>query len=184
MVARILLIAAAAALLLSAAAKKTVGTARGENQDLTLSVTLYSDPADVKQLIGDDLGGHYIVADVKIEPKSGKEVSIERDAFVLRTDKDGERARPFAASQITGTDVLVVTPVEDGKTARSSINLGGFGGGAGSSPEDDKGSLKTAMQHGPAKPDEPLRKTLSDRILVETKTGKPAGGLLYFPMEK
>ena len=57
--------------LLPAAPKKTVGTARGENEDLVLTVTLYIDPAGVKGLVGSDLDGHYIVADVKVQPKYG-----------------------------------------------------------------------------------------------------------------
>src|SRR5438477_13089697 len=84
--------------LLLPAAKKTVGTARGENQDLILNVTLYIDTAGIKELIGDELGGHYIVADVKVEPKYGKDITIDRDDFQLRTDKDGEKTRPLAPS--------------------------------------------------------------------------------------
>ena len=84
------------ALLLTAASKrKAPGNGRGENEDLILTVTLYIDPADVKELIGSDLGGHYIVADVKVEPKYGKDIAVDRDDFRLRTDKDGEKAEPF-----------------------------------------------------------------------------------------
>ena len=68
-----------------------------------LTVTLHIDPADIKELIGNDLGGHYIVAEVKVEPKFGKDILLDRDDFQLRTDKDGEKAKPFAASQIAGT---------------------------------------------------------------------------------
>jgi hypothetical protein len=80
------------AVFLTAASKKTVSTARGENEDLILTVTLHIDPADVKEVIGSDLDGHYIVADVKVDPKYGKDVSIDRDDFQLRTDKDGEKS--------------------------------------------------------------------------------------------
>ena len=59
-------------------------------------------------MLGDDLGGHYIVAEVKVEPKYGKEITIDRDDFVLRTDKDGEKDQPFAASQIAGREALIV----------------------------------------------------------------------------
>ena len=97
------------ALLLAASDKRIVGSARGENQDLTLQVTLYLDPASVKDLIGSDLGGHFIVADVKIDPKYGKEIEIDRDSFSLRTDKNGEKATPFAPSQIVGKETLVVS---------------------------------------------------------------------------
>jgi hypothetical protein len=171
------------ALLLSTPAKKpTVGSGRGENEDLILAVTLYHDPADVKQLIGDDLGGHYIVAEVKIEPKYGKEISIDRDDFVLRTDKDGEKAKPFAASQIAGREALIVT--QTGVEHKSGISLGGMGGGIGSGGANDHGDLKVTVQNPASVPENPLEKVLKDKILVEKKTKEPAGGLLYFPMEK
>ena len=80
MAVRLLALGLLAGLLMgSPAKKKTVGTARGENEDLVLEATIYVDPADVKEVLGDDLGGHYIVAEVKVEPKYGKEIAIDRD---------------------------------------------------------------------------------------------------------
>src|ERR1035441_2807989 len=112
------------AFLLPAAPKKSVATARGENEDLVLTVTLYIDPAGVKGIIGSDLDGHYIVADVKVQPKYGKEISIDRDDFQLRTDKDGEKTTPFAPSQIAGSGGLVLkqAPV---KRSSPGVTLGG-----------------------------------------------------------
>lgn len=172
------------ALLLSAPAKKTtVGSGRGENEDLILAVTLYSDPADIKELIGNDMGGHYIVAEVKMEPKYGKEINIDRDDFVLRTDKDGDKAKPFAASQIAGREAIIVT--QTGTTERKGgISIGGMGGGMGSGGANDHGNLKTTVQNPASVPENPLEKVLNDKILVERKTKEPAAGLLYFPMEK
>src|SRR5262249_22643311 len=83
-------------------------TARGENQDIIVYVTLFPDRDAVKELLGSDLDGHYIVADVKVEPKFGKEIAIDRDDFVLRTDRDGEKSKPFAPTQIAGRGALVV----------------------------------------------------------------------------
>ncbi len=169
---------------LSAASKKTVATARGENEDLILTATIYIDPAEVKDLLGSDLGGHYIVADVKVEPKYGKDVVIDRDDFVLRTDKDGEKARPFVGGQIAGQDSLVIT--DEGAQQRRSrglsgigIGIGGLGAGSGNT---DKGEAKATM-----KSDEnanPIKKMLDSRILPDGKTAEPVKGLLYFPMEK
>jgi len=87
---RLFILVAATAVLLAGSDKKVVGSARGENQDLTLEVTLYLDPASVKDLIGTELGGHFMLAAVKMEPKYGKQITIDRDDFLLRTDKDGE----------------------------------------------------------------------------------------------
>ena len=171
------------ALLLGAPPKRqTVGSGRGENEDMILSVTLYTTPADVKELIGDELGGHFIVAEVKIEPKYGKTLTIDRDEFVLHTDDNGEKAKPFAASQIAGREALIVTH-EGVKEKKSGLMIGGMGGGMGSGG-NDPGSTKVKVQNPATVKEDPLEKTLQDKILVEQKTDKPVGGLLYFPMEK
>jgi hypothetical protein len=172
------------ALLFGAPAKKpTVGSGRGENEDLILSVTLYTDPSDVKQLIGDDLGGHYIVAEVKVQPKYGKEINIDRDDFVLRTDKDGEKATPFAASQIAGREAIIVTRTE-AKQSRTSVGIGGMGGGIGAGGANNPGQTSVKVQNPASVPENPLEKVLKEKILVEQKTKEPVTGLLYYPMEK
>jgi hypothetical protein len=174
------------AVFLTAASKKTVASARGENEDLILTVTLYIDPADVKEVIGSDLDGHYIVADVKVDPKYGKDISIDRDDFLLRTEKDGEKAKPFAASQVAGRAALVLSR-EDGevKQKKTGWSLGGIGmgaGGGGAGSEGAKGPTKATMKDDDE--ENPLKKILDAKILPEKKTGQPVNGLLYFPMEK
>jgi hypothetical protein len=172
------------ALFLTAASKKTVSTARGENEDFILTATLHIDPADVKDVIGSDLDGHFILADVKVEPKYGKEVSIDRDDFQLRTEKDGEKAKPFAASQIAGRAALVLSQ-EGGevKQKKTGWSLGGIGMGAGSGGAGgDQGPTKATMKDSDE--ENPLKKVLDSKILPEKKTSEPVNGLLYFPMEK
>ena len=184
MAARLFAYALLPALLLGAPAKKqTVGSGRGENEDLILSVTLYSDPTDVKQLIGDDLGGHYIVAEIKIQPKYGKTINIDRDDFVLHTDKDGEKAKPFAPSQIAGREALIVTQT-GAKEHKTGIGIGGMGGGIGTGGANDPGQTAVTVQNPATVKENPLEKVLTDKILVEKKTDQPISGLLYFPMEK
>jgi hypothetical protein len=176
------------ALVLTAASKKIPAAARGENEDLILTVTLHIDPADVREIIGSDLDGHYILADVKVDPKYGKDVAIDRDDFQLRSDKDGEKAKPFAGSQIAGQGALVLSD-EDGeakpkkKTGWSMGGIGmGGGGGMGSGGEGAKGASKATMKNEDQ--ENPLKKVLDAKILPEKKTGQPVSGLLYFPMEK
>src|SRR5829696_6537838 len=108
---RIFAVALAAVLALGAA-KKNVATSKAENEDLILTVTMHPDPADIKDMIGEDLGGHYIVAEIIVEPKYGKDTVVDHDDFVLRTDKDGERSTPYAASQIAGSGALIVSHVQ------------------------------------------------------------------------
>jgi hypothetical protein len=185
MAVRLLVLGLVAALLMgSPAKKKTVGTARGENEDLVLEATIYVDPADVKEVLGDDLGGHYIVAEVKVEPKYGKEISIDRDDFVLRTDKDGEKAKPFVGSQIAGREALIVTRTDDKSNQHHpAISIGGIGGGVGSGSSDN-GNASSKIQNGATVKENPLQKVLDDKILAEGKTRNPLSGLLYFPLEK
>ena len=52
---RLVALILASALLLSGAAKKTSATARGENEDLILNVTVYIDSAAVNEAVGADL---------------------------------------------------------------------------------------------------------------------------------
>jgi hypothetical protein len=177
------------AALLSGAAKKTTGSARGENEDLILNVTIYTDPAAVKEALGDDLGGHYIVAQVKVEPRYTKEIVIDRDDFMLRTDKDGDRTKPMAPSQIAGRGALVLTrtmgPGGDGAERSRGWSMGGpigmGGGGVGAGGGADTSSVKATMENSDK--EDPLKKMLDAKVLPEKKIEEPTTGFLFFPME-
>src|SRR5258708_4980197 len=189
MVPRLFAFFLASALLVSGAAKKTTATGRGENEDVILNVTIYTDSAAVKEALGDDLAGHYIVAQVKVEPKYTKEITIDRDDFVLRTDKDGDRTKPMAPSQIAGSGGLVLTrtagPSGEGG-ARShrwrigGVGMGGGGGGAGRGPQHTGG--EAPPEKGNAK-DSPLKQMLDAKVLPEKKIEEAVTGFLFFPME-
>ncbi len=177
------------AAVLTLGAKKNVATSKAENEDLLLTVTLHPDPADIKELIGDDLGGHYIVAEVNVEPKFGKDIVIDHDDFYLRTDKDGERTRPYAASQIAGSGALIISHVEGQGAAspgwqNTKVPVVRPPGprGIGSGSETDTSSAKATPQED--KKENPLKKLLESKILPQGKTKEPVKGLLYFPMEK
>jgi hypothetical protein len=179
----------ASALLLSGAAKKTTATARGENEDLILNVTIYIDSAAVKQALGDDLAGHYIVAQVKVEPKYTKEITIDRDDFVLRTDKDGDRSKPMAPSQIAGSGGLVLTrtdgPGGEGAERSRGWSIGGMGmggGGAGAGGPQNTG-VKASAEKSDKDKESPLKKLLDAKVLPEKKIEEPVTGFLFFPME-
>ena len=175
------------ALLPLTAAKKNVATSKAENQDLILTVTMHIDPADIKEIIGDDLGGHYIVAEVNVEPRFTKDVVVDHDDFVLRTDKDGERSRPYAPSQIAGSGALIVAHVQ-GQGAGSpgwqntQVPVVRGGGASVPPPGADTDTPKPAAEAD--KKESPLKKTLQSKVLPEGKTNQPIRGLLYFPLEK
>jgi hypothetical protein len=189
MVPRLLAIFVGSALLVSGAAKKTTATARGENDDVILNVTIYTDSAAVKEALGDDLGGHYIVAQVKVEPKYTKEITIDRDDFILRTDKDGDRTKPMAPSQIAGRGSLVLTGTQGpgglgaersrGWSMGGPIGMGGGGIGAGGGA--DTSGVKATMENSDK--ENPLKKMLDAKVLPEKKIEEPVTGFLFFPME-
>jgi hypothetical protein len=80
------------------------------NAMVELTATLYADPATIQELLGSDLGGYYVVLDVYLEPKNGEKVKVFRNDFQLRSDRDGEKSKPFTASQIAGQGAMIVTP--------------------------------------------------------------------------
>jgi len=172
------------------AAKKTAGTGHGENEDLIVNVTIHLDPAGVKEVVGDELGGHFIVAELKVDPKYGKEITIDRDDFQLRTDKDGERTKPMAPSQIAGRGLVLTRTGGPGGLGEErprgwsiggGIGMGGGGIGSGSGGGGDPANVKATMETGDK--DNPLKKLLDSKVLPEKKTDQPVSGLLYFPME-
>jgi hypothetical protein len=189
MVPRLLAIFLVSAFFVSGAAKKTTATARGENEDVILNVTIYIDAAAVKEALGDDLAGHYIVAQVKMEPKYTKEITIDRDDFVLRTDKDGDRTKPMSPSQVAGSGGLVLTrtngPGGEGAERSRGWSIGGMGmgggnAGAGNGPQNT--GVKASTEKEGVK-ESPLKKLLDAKVLPEKKIEEPVTGFLFFPME-
>jgi len=186
--------------LLPAGPKKTTATVKGENEDLILTATLYIDPQEIQQLVGSDLEGHFFVADVKVEPKYGKEIAVDPDDFVLRTNKDGEHTQPYEASQVAGKNVMVITPakgVPSNPGAQTGPTYGGMpvpvggpipypsngvgvGGGGAGQIDTNKVTVHVASDEQ----DNPLEKALDQKMLPRKKTEEPLSGLLYFPMEK
>ncbi len=162
------------------------GSGQGANGAVSIEATVYGDPESVKKAVTDDLGNHYIVVRVKLTPKSGT-IPVQLDDFLLKTDKDGERSHPYAPTQIAGQGVLVVSQVVSGGGGGHSQaadptygGLPGSGGGFGN-------AASTTSAQGKMKQEEkenPLVKTLADRMLPEKEISESVTGLLYFPMEK
>ncbi len=177
----------------AAAKEKNPSPGHAENAGVSVSAEAFLDRAAIKSVVGSDLNGYYTVLRVTVTPKSGK-VAITRDDFLLRTDKDGERSHPMAASEIAGRTDMTVTAVQSGTTGTeknppiwggvpgSGMGMpsnGGFGGnGAGGSAASSK-----MNQAAPGKVD-PMYEVLKQKILAEQETGQAVTGLLIFNLEK
>jgi hypothetical protein len=181
----------AGCLVVAAPADKTVASATGENDDLVLTVTLHLDPADIKQMVDTDLGGHFVLGEVKVEPKYGKEVTVSWDDFVLLDTDHNDRSKPFAANQIVGPAVVIQRgPDEDTQKKprsrpRLSGSLGGIGGGGGQTADTARGDPSRVKVHEEdGDRNSPLEKALAGRMIPQGKTTQPAAGLLFFALEK
>lgn len=167
-----------AALLCAGEKKPQKSTPRsGENDFVEITATALADPESVREVLGSDLGGHYILMDVQIVPKEGRKVAIRLDDFVLRTDKDGEKTTPFVPSQIAGKGAMVVT--ETGGGGGSTFGVGPMSLGTADIKE-----AHAVVKSGANEKPNPILDVLKQKILPERETATPISGLLYFPMEK
>ena len=172
------------------AAKKPQPVQDGMASDPNVSIkaAVYADPASVQELLGDSLGGHYIVIKIDLTPNV-KTFTIDHDNFLLRTDKDGERSHVYEPTQIAGDGALVITTTDDEKTEKkkgsSGIMMGGMGGGMGSSPGMVQSAKPVAATMKDATGEtNPVLKTLTAKMLPQKDVDQPTSGLIYFPMEK
>ncbi len=186
---RIFIFAVLFTIVLGAKTKKTpVGVA--EDDGATVSATLLSEE-ELKEKLGSNLGGFYVVIEVTVSPKT-KPYTISRDDFLLRTDRDGERSKPFAPTQIAGKGALIVSQTGGGRGIMGDNNgpiwggypgggrpqrIGGDGGGSSSESE-----TQTKVVKGQDK-ENPVLAALTARILQEKEVQGPLTGLLYFAME-
>ncbi len=175
------------------AAPKGPVQSHGANEAVALDATLYLGKDAVKQVLGSDLDGYYVVVEVRLTPKSKLDVHL--DDFLLRTDKDGDKSAPFVASQIAGKGVLVVSETAGGGGMMGENQgpvWGGYPGGPLGRMPGQGGTLGTAAGGSGAEgtlnsntrtKESPLMKVLNDKILREKETDQPISGLLYFPFD-
>ena len=90
--------------------RKKPGRTRIENQSVEISATPILDREEIKELLGSDLDGHYVVMNVTVTPKFGKEIDVRRDDFMPQ-DGQGRRSRrhPSSPARLPGKGALVVT---------------------------------------------------------------------------
>ena len=155
-------------------------------ETVALSAKAYIDPDAVKQLLGYDLGGHYIVIQMTVTPKGDKPLNINQNDFQLFCEGDGDRTQPQSAAEIAAADSLVLKRGQSGigslgEETGTTWSGVGFGGRGGKKKQDDTPS-SAKMEKG--KKDDALKSVLTERALPEKETTQPVSGLLYFPMEK
>ncbi|HEY3839251.1 MAG TPA: hypothetical protein VGL72_21910 [Bryobacteraceae bacterium] len=153
---------------------------------VTLSGKAYNDPAAIKQLLGNDLGGHYVVIQMTVTPKGDKPLNVQLNDFQIFCEGDGDRTQPQTPAEITASDSLVLKRGESGigsfgEQTGTTWSGVGFGGRSSKKKKDDTPDSAT-MKKGTK--DEGLKDLLEEKALPEKETTEPVSGLLYFPIEK
>ena len=156
------------------AGEKHAPLAQGENDDVSITATLLT-PEQVAQVAGAGSGNQFAVLDVKVTPKSGKEIGIHLDDFLLRSESSGDHSGPLVASQIAGDGALVVSRKYGSRSnpempqilESTKVEMKGGSGG-------DKGATggENALE------------ALKKAILAEKTIVAPESGLLFFPLQK
>jgi hypothetical protein len=185
---------------LALAADKKLPIETSSNELVEITANALIDADQIRQELGSNLSAGIIVVRVHVRPLSDKPVKIDRDDFVLLSDKDGQRSTPYAPSQIAGNSTLMVTqtgtrgsmasgqgngPIWGGipGTGGRAQRLPGNGGSAGNGPAV-AGPLEAKVETG-AKSDKenPLLAVLKEKVLPEKEVTEPVTGLLYFQIE-
>jgi len=165
-------------------------------KQLKIEAVAHLDKGSITAAVGQEMESGIVVVEVKLSPVSGEKVAISRDDFLLRSDKDGQRATPYAPTQIAGTSVLTISNrYEGGRIAAEDRGpvWGGVGGGMpqrlpGQSPGiGNTGSTAEAVasvrDETTKGKEPPLLRALKEKVLAEREISEPLSGQLYFLME-
>ncbi len=130
--------------LLEAKDKKAYNEISAET--VTLSGKAYIDPEAVKQLLGYDLGGHYIVLQMTVTPKGEKPLNVNLNDFQLFCEGDGDRTQPQSPAEIAAADSMVLKRGQSGigslgEETGTTWSGVGFGGRSTKKKQDDSSTI-------------------------------------------
>ncbi len=186
--------------------QKPVRDGKGSDTKVAIQAEVILDRAEMKAVLGQDPGESIVLVRVKFTPAEGEKISLNRDDFLLRSDRDGQKSRPMEPSQIAGTSVMVVSSrggtQGTGMSQERRVPWGGIPGVPGGSPTGappaglpmpgqspvagtataDTSDAEASIEERQVKSN-PLLDALKKEILPEGDVEKPVAGLLYFQME-
>jgi hypothetical protein len=164
--------------------------------DLEISARVIADKDAQIKAVGSDLNRQYVIVELKLAPRGGYPVTIEREDFLLRSSRDAERSTAESPDRIAGSAVLVLGA--QGRGGRGMFSESGdpvfVGGlpGTGDRPRrigtdestfgNASGSAETTVAASQAKVT-PLLNALRDKELPLGEFRKPVSGYLYFPVD-
>lgn len=167
--------------------KPLPGQAGNDNIELVGSVIIDRD--EIEHTLGADLGAGYVVARMKVTPKTDKPLPISADDFTMISGKDGQRCQALDAGQIAGKGALIVkaSPTQPGGfgTRVNGPIWGGVSGGSAKPAPSTTDAEPHAESNKDAKDqkDSPLLTALKAKVLPDTESKEPVEGLLYFQID-
>ena len=164
--------------------------------DVEISARLILDREAHLQAVGADLGRQYVVVELKVTPKGGYPVTLDRDQFLLRSSRDNERSTAESPDRIAGSTILVLGAKSTGgrgifSESGDPVFVGGLPGTGGrprriGGDETGIGSAagpsETTVASSSAKVT-PLLSALRDKEMPLGEHRKPVTGFLYFPVD-
>jgi hypothetical protein len=160
------------------------------NDDIELVGSLIIDRDEIKQALGADMGAGYVVARMKVTPKTEKPLRISPDDFTIVSRKDGQRTVALSPGQIAGKGALVVKAAAEQPGGLGTMTngpiWGGIGmgrGGGGNSKGTPSGTVEATQTKSSDDKDNPLLAVLKAKVLPDTESLEPVQGLLYFTID-
>src|SRR5579884_3050453 len=168
------------------AADKKLPFDQTSNELVELSASLLSHDEIVKEF-GSDLGGSIIVVRATVRPLVDTPYRIDHEDFVLLSNNDGQRSRPYEPSQIAGGGALIIT--QSGVRNAGVMGqprwggIGGMSGGSMGNAQTQTHAETTVKEDEKGKDSTPVLKALKEKILPEKETTDTTAGLLYFEID-
>lgn len=189
-------------LLVAGPPSDTLVDGKAQDAQVAIEVRLNLDRASTTKVVGLDPGESIVVLEVQVTPAPGKKIDISWDDFMIRSDRDGQRATAMHPAQVAGDTVLVVKnrggSQGEAMTEQRRIPYGipgipGTGGRpstmpgnqppVGGSATADTSRADASIEGGDTRKGNPLLAALTAKVLPEGETDKPLKGLLYFVMD-
>jgi hypothetical protein len=178
-------------------AEKKPAPGRTANDNVGVEATALVAKEEIQAALGHPLDEGFLIVEVTLSPKNGQTIKINRDDFLLLSQKDGQKATPYAPTQIAGDSGMVISSrsTNAGVMAQQRrVPWGGIGGGPiggmptpagqmGSSTAGTTEAVATVKEGTGQKGESPLLAALKAKILPETEITEPVTGHLYFLME-
>ncbi len=176
---------------------------KGDNAKVAIEAKGYFTREAAMAALGVDPGENVVVVEVTVTPKGDEPFMLNNDEFLLRSDKDGQRATPLAPTQIAGSSVMVISSqggtqgqVMSGNrrqpygvpgipgTGRTPQSLPMPNQGAGGAATADTSEARASIEEQKATKEQvKLLDVLKQKMLQDGEIKGPVTGLLYFSFE-